>query len=87
MPNDERQSDAPVAVAEPVSTAPDVPRRRPRRMGDRLVELGIVSHGQLEECLELQKSSPGERLGQILIRKGYAKEENVMGCLAEEYGL
>ena len=83
MPNDERQTDAAVAVAE----APDTPKRRPMRLGDRLVELGTLTPNQLEECLELQKSSPGERLGQILIRKGYVKEEDVMGCLAEEYGL
>ncbi len=57
------------------------------RMGDRLVELGILTTAQLEECLELQKSSPGERLGQVLIRKGYASEEDVMSCLAAEYGL
>jgi type IV pilus assembly protein PilB len=57
------------------------------RMGDLLVERGTLTLGQLQECLALQRSSPGERLGQILIRKGYAKEEEVMECLAGEYGL
>ena len=57
------------------------------RMGDLLVEQGIVTRPQLEECLALQKASPGERLGQILVRKGYAKEDQVMACLAREYGL
>ena len=57
------------------------------RMGDLLVERGIVTHGQLEECLALQRNSPGERLGQILLRKGYAKEDDVMSSLAAEYGL
>jgi len=57
------------------------------RMGDLLVERGILTHGQLEECLALQRSSPGERLGQILLRKGYAKEDDVMSSLAAEYGL
>jgi type IV pilus assembly protein PilB len=56
-------------------------------MGDLLVEQGIVTRLQLEECLALQKASPGERLGQILVRKGYAKEDQVMACLAREYGL
>ena len=59
----------------------------PVRMGDLLVERGILTHGQLEECLALQRSSPGERLGQILLRKGYAKEDDVMSSLAAEYGL
>jgi type IV pilus assembly protein PilB len=57
------------------------------RMGDVLVGRGLVTRAQLDECLALQKSSPGERLGQILVRKGYAKEDDVMACLAEEYGL
>jgi type IV pilus assembly protein PilB len=57
------------------------------RMGDLLVERGVLTHGQLEECLGLQRSSPGERLGQILLRKGYAKEDDVMSSLAAEYGL
>jgi type IV pilus assembly protein PilB len=60
---------------------------RPRRMGDTLVSRGVVTAAQLEECLALQKSSPGERLGQILVRKEYAKEEEIMTCLADEYGL
>jgi len=83
MANDDRQLDTAVAVGEPE----DQPVRRPMRMGDRLVEQGVLTPAQLEECLELQKSSPGERLGQILIRKGYATEEDVMRCLADEYGL
>jgi type IV pilus assembly protein PilB len=68
---------------------PTVETLRPsrKRMGDLLVQRGLLSQGQLEECLGLQKSSPGERLGQILIRKGYTKEEDVMAALAEEYGL
>jgi type IV pilus assembly protein PilB len=57
------------------------------RMGDLLVERGVLTHGQLQECLALQRSSPGERLGQILLRKGYAKEDDVMSSLAAEYGL
>jgi type IV pilus assembly protein PilB len=52
-----------------------------------LTQRGTITQAQLEECLALQKSSPGERLGQILIRKGYAKEDAIMQCLAEEYGL
>jgi type IV pilus assembly protein PilB len=57
------------------------------RMGDLLVEKGLVTSAQLDECLLLQKTSPSERLGQILVRKGYASEEIVMECLAQEYGL
>ena len=80
-----------VSVDNPVTAQPPPPTEagknaRPR-MGDLLVERGILTVGQLQECLALQRSSPGERLGQILIRKGYAKEDEVMECLAAEYGL
>ena len=80
-----------VSVDNPVTAQPPPPAEagknaRPR-MGDLLVERGILTVGQLQECLALQRSSPGERLGQILIRKGYAKEDEVMECLAAEYGL
>ena len=80
-----------VPVDNPVTAPPPPPAEggknaRPR-MGDLLVERGTLTLGQLQECLALQRSSPGERLGQILIRKGYAKEEEVMECLAGEYGL
>jgi type IV pilus assembly protein PilB len=76
---------APAAPAEDAVPAPAPGRRL--RMGDLLVERGVLTKGQLDECLALQKSSPGERLGQILVRKGYAGEEDVMACLAQEYGL
>ncbi|MFO8014916.1 MAG: ATPase, T2SS/T4P/T4SS family [Phycisphaerae bacterium] len=96
MPNDATQPDAPAAVAQEAPAQPQGPPRadsdgsggrRPMRMGDRLVETGVITQAQLEECLELQKSSPGERLGQILVRKEYATEADVMSCLAAEYGL
>jgi len=71
------------APAVQVTTA----KRPTIRMGDRLIQQGYITQAQLEECLKLQKSSPGEKLGQVLIRKGYATEEQVLACLAEEYGL
>ncbi len=97
MPNDNGQPDAPTAVAQSEGPAPaegaapadgaSVGDKKPMRMGDRLVHQGIITQSQLEECLELQKSSPGERLGQILVRKDYASEADVMSCLAAEYHL
>ena len=77
---------APPAATTPTTQANE-PGKRRVRMGDLLVERNVITRAQLEECLVLQKSSPSERLGQILVRKGYAKEDDVMVCLAEEYGL
>jgi len=86
-PQDATREDASPEKAAPQGAPFEEGRQRPMRMGDRLVQMGIVSQKQLEECLELQKSSPGERLGQLLIRKGYASEQDVMSCLAAEYDL
>ena len=91
MPEEGRKREAEVGAGESVVTATvptgAAPKPARQRMGDLLVSRDEVTRAQLEECLSLQKSSPGERLGQILIRKGYAKEDEVMVCLAEEYGL
>jgi type IV pilus assembly protein PilB len=81
----EPKSADPAAAAAPPLSADG--RTTRLRLGDLLTQRGTVTQAQLEECLALQKSSPGERLGQILIRKGYAKEDAIMQCLAEEYGL
>jgi len=78
---------APEAESPERAAPPEGNSARPIRMGDHLVELGVLTRAQLEECLALQKSSPGERLGQILMRKGYASEGDIMACLAAEYGL
>jgi len=86
---DDRQNKPQDVMTEEARGAPPprLTKTAHRRMGDLLVDRGTITQAQLEECLALQKSSPGERLGQILVRKGYAKEEEVMACLAEEYGL
>ena len=85
----EAEPEASVAVTTETPAASPVVGAKPARqkMGEMLVTRGVISRGQLDECLTLQKSSPGERLGQILIRKGYAKEDDVMSALAAEYGL
>ncbi|HUU93526.1 MAG TPA: ATPase, T2SS/T4P/T4SS family [Phycisphaerae bacterium] len=93
MTGDQTTVDTAVADLEPDAqrpghaTTPEKPSGQGFRMGDYLVERGVLTRAQLEECLALQKSSPGERLGQVLIRKGYAKETDVMACLAAEYHL
>jgi len=93
MTGDPTPSDSTVAALEPTAERPDQAETsqkhssRPFRMGDYLVQRGVLTRAQLEECLALQRSSPDERLGQVLIRKGYAEEADVMECLAAEYHL
>jgi len=62
--------------------------KAPPRLGDLLVERGYVSVEQLEAALAQQKSSSQNRLlGEILVSRGDCTEDQVIECLAVEYGV
>ena len=62
-----------------------------RRLGEVLVEQGLLTEAQLAEVLELQGTlAPGERrrrIGQVVIAEGLADEGQVATALAEALGL
>lgn len=53
------------------------------RIGDIFLRKKLINHEQLEKALQEQVNT-GEFLGEILIRSGYAKEEDVLRTLAEQ---
>ncbi len=53
------------------------------RLGDLLVNEGVITQGQLEQALTEQKSS-GRRLGAALIQLGFVTEHKLLGLLAEQ---
>ena len=55
-------------------------------LGKILVDRKIISQEDLQEALLAQKSTP-LRLGQLLVKKGMATEEEVLSCLAEQYDI
>ena len=57
-----------------------------RRIGEILVDHGIISESQLEAALELQKHD-GRRLGEILVDLGHSSEESICFCYAVQLGL
>ncbi|MEM8783516.1 MAG: GspE/PulE family protein [Planctomycetota bacterium] len=61
----------------------------PLRVGDLMLERGIVSQEQLDAALAYQKKQPGLRklLGEVLVEMGFVSEEQVMEALAEAYGV
>lgn len=65
---------------------PERPRVVTKKIGELLVERGIITQGQLEEALNLQKENK-KLLGEVLIDLGYATEEEVMICLTTQYGV
>jgi len=57
-----------------------------RQLGDVLVLRGLVTHAQVQEALELQASSGG-RLGELLVEMGVLDERDLVGALAEFFGM
>ncbi len=57
-----------------------------RRLADLLVEEKLISLEQLKEALDSQKSG-GDKLGTLLIDKGFLVEEKLLQFLAEKTGI
>ena len=57
-----------------------------RRLADLLVEEKLISSVQLTEALDAQKSG-GDKLGTVLIDKGFLAEEKLLQFLAEKTGI
>ncbi|MBU1626838.1 type IV-A pilus assembly ATPase PilB [bacterium] len=58
-----------------------------RKLGTILIEKGLITNQQLEEALIKQQSAIGVPLGRILFKMGFVDENNILQCLAEQYGL
>lgn len=80
------------AAAEPVDSR-DIEARtvdeegNRMRLGEILVDTGIISTGQLEEALAQQQESPHRRLGSVLVDLGLTNEDVVAQVLARQLGL
>ncbi|MDE2141920.1 MAG: type IV-A pilus assembly ATPase PilB [Elusimicrobia bacterium] len=57
-----------------------------RRLADLLVEETLISSEQLKEALDAQKSG-GDKLGTLLIDKGFLAEDKLLQFLAEKTGI
>ena len=56
-----------------------------KRIGEILLERGVISHAQLQNALAQQKTHGG-LLGQILIEMGMVNEQEVALALTAQYG-
>jgi hypothetical protein len=55
-------------------------------LGQMLVEAGFLTRPQVDEALA-EAADTGERLGEVVVRHGWATEEDVAMLLAEQWGL
>lgn len=61
---------------------------RDRRLGEVLLDSGLITKDDLDEVLRLQESEkPNEHIGAILVEMGAAKEDTVAQALAFQSGL
>ncbi|WIF94511.1 type II secretion system ATPase GspE [Caminicella sporogenes] len=57
-----------------------------KRLGDLLVDAGLITREELEEALKLQKKS-GKKLGEILIQQGLITEKQIIEVLEFQLGI
>jgi hypothetical protein len=55
-----------------------------RRLGDIVVERGLVSEGQLQHALDQQRET-GRKLGEILVELGYLTRVALAGVISEQW--
>ena len=79
-----------IASAEPgggnVAGAVTEPAERKVRLGDLLVDKGLLTSERVAEAVELQHQS-GRRLGQIVVDRGWVSERVILGALGEQLGI
>ncbi|KRQ88077.1 Type II secretion system protein E [Caloramator mitchellensis] len=57
-----------------------------KRLGEFLVETGLITPEQLQKALMLQKSS-GKKLGEILVEQGFITEDQIIEVLEFQLGI
>ena len=82
-----RKPDATASVTDDTAAAPDLGRKYkqgPRkRLGEMLVEAGLLTQQGLEEALAAKRGSP-LKLGQYLIQHGIVEEQRLLAVLSRQ---
>jgi type IV pilus assembly protein PilB len=61
-------------------------KRKPKQLGQILLEQGLLEQDQLDRALEEHRNTP-KSLGRVLIDLGYIRERDLVRALAEQVGL
>ncbi len=61
-------------------------KRKPKQLGQILIEQGLITGEQLDEALEVHRNTP-KSLGRVLIDLRMIKESDLVRALAEQVGL
>lgn len=60
--------------------------KKKMRLGDILIDSGVITEDKLEKALELQKGT-GRRLGEVLLDEGLASDEAIAKALSNQLGI
>ena len=60
---------------------------RRKKLGQILVEAGLINEDQLVQALEEQKKKKGKQLGKIIIEKEWAKNEDICKALSKQLNI
>lgn len=72
-------------IAQPEASTPPPAAKKPMRLGEKLVDLGLISADQLQIVLTEQKNSK-KLIGAILVEMGFITESALAEVLAETSG-
>ncbi|MFH1339466.1 MAG: hypothetical protein ABIH40_06460 [Candidatus Omnitrophota bacterium] len=61
-------------------------QKSPKRIGEILIEKGLITEAQLHDALQEQKISDGF-LGSIMINRGWINKRNLAEALAEQFDI
>jgi type IV pilus assembly protein PilB len=73
-----------IETATPDEPSDPAPRSRGGgKIGEILLEKGLVTEAQIEEALDLQQRG-GDRMAQVLVQKGWLPEKDLLEALSEQ---
>ncbi len=64
----------------------DKPEQKTLRLGDHLIQLGLIDEDQLNVALYDKKQHPGKMMGEILVDLGFVTAEQLSAALAKSSG-
>src|SRR5262249_53215178 len=71
----------------PVETLPRLPPEDCMSLVETLIKKGLLQEQDLNSLAEVQAAAPNRPVHELLIERGFAREEDVLATLAEECGL
>lgn len=75
------------ALQEALAARPGDTLTTAKRIGEMLVEDGVLSPAQLDAALQAQRSDTDARLGELIVRMGMAASEEIYRVLAHKFGM